>query len=236
MCRAGGKQVGGTVKKRMIKAQKNRKFLYEALKSCYNSGMKLILATNNAHKMREIFEILGSDFPDMQTMKQAGLDIDVVEDGDTFEANAIKKAEEVLKRSGFPAALADDSGLIVDALDGAPGVYSARYAGEGHDDAENNKKLMADMAGVPREQRTCRFASAGALARAGKPTICVMGTVEGILLTESRGSNGFGYDPYFYYPPFERSFAELSAEEKNSVSHRKRALEKLKAKLKEEAE
>lgn len=198
--------------------------------------MKLILATNNAHKMREIFEILGSDFPDMQTMKQAGLDIDVVEDGDTFEANAIKKAEEVLARSGFPAALADDSGLIVDALDGAPGVYSARYAGEGHDDAENNKKLMADMAGVPWERRTCRFASAVALARVGKPTICMMGTVEGILLTESRGSNGFGYDPYFYYPPFDRSFAELSAEEKNSVSHRKRALEKLKAKLKEGTE
>ncbi len=197
--------------------------------------MKLLLATNNAHKMREIFEILGSDFPDMQTMKQAGLDIDVVEDGETFQDNAIKKAEEVLAESGFPAALADDSGLIVDALNGAPGVYSARYAGEGHDDNENNKKLMADMAGVPWEKRTCRFASAVALARVGKPTICVMGTVEGILLTESRGSNGFGYDPYFYYTPFEKSFAELSAEEKNSVSHRKRALEKLKAILKEEA-
>ena len=196
--------------------------------------MKLILATNNAHKMREIFEILGSDFPDMQTLKQAGLEIDVVEDGDTFQANAIKKAEEVLRFSSFPAALADDSGLIVDALNGAPGVYSARYAGEGHNDADNNSKLMRDMAGVPWEQRTCRFASAVALARQGKETICVLGTVEGILLNEARGSNGFGYDPYFYYPPFERSFAELSAEEKNSVSHRKRALEALKAMLREE--
>ena len=198
--------------------------------------MKLILATNNAHKMREIFEILGSDFPDMQTLKQAGLEIDVVEDGDTFQANAIKKAEEVLRFSGFPAALADDSGLIVDALNGAPGVYSARYAGEGHNDADNNAKLMRDMAGVPWEQRTCRFASAVALARQGKETICVLGTVEGILLNEARGSNGFGYDPYFYYPPFERSFAELSAEEKNSVSHRKHALEALKALLREERE
>ena len=196
--------------------------------------MKLILATNNAHKMREIFEILGSDFPEMQTLKQAGLEIDVVEDGDTFQANAIKKAEEVLRFSGFPAALADDSGLIVDALGGAPGVYSARYAGEGHNDADNNAKLMRDMAGVPWKQRTCRFASAVALARQGRETICVLGTVEGILLNEARGSNGFGYDPYFYYPPFDRSFAELSAEEKNAVSHRKRALEALQAILREE--
>lgn len=189
--------------------------------------MKLILASNNAHKLREIFEILGSEFPDMATMKQAGLDIDVVEDGDTFQANAVKKAEEVLKASGFPAALADDSGLIVDALGGAPGVFSARYAGEGHDDAANNHKLMKDMADIPWERRTCRFASAVALARAGRETVCVLGTVEGMLLTEPRGSNGFGYDPYFFYPPFQKSFAELSAEEKNTVSHRKRALETL---------
>ena len=170
----------------------------------------------------------------MQTLKQAGLEIDVVEDGDTFEANAIKKAESVLKESGFPAALADDSGLIVDALDGAPGVYSARYAGEGHDDAANNAKLIADMAGVPWEARTCRFASAVALARLGKETICVLGTVEGILLNEARGENGFGYDPYFFYEPLNRSFAELSAEEKNTVSHRKRALEALQEILRRE--
>ena len=141
--------------------------------------MKLILATNNAHKMREIFEILGAEYPDMATLKQAGLEIDVVEDGDTFQANAIKKAEEVLKASGYTAALADDSGLIVDALDGAPGVFSARYAGEGHNDADNNEKLMRDMEGVPREKRTCRFASAVALAREGRETICTLGTVEG---------------------------------------------------------
>jgi len=194
---------------------------------CYNLPMKLILATNNAHKMREIFEILGAEFPDMVTLKQAGLEIDVEEDGSTFAENAIKKAEEVLKFSGYPAALADDSGLIVDELGGAPGVYSARYAGEGHNDADNNAKLMRDMAGVPTERRTCRFASAVALAREGKETICVMGYAEGVLLTEARGSNGFGYDPYFFYPPFGKSFAELSAEEKNAVSHRKHALEAL---------
>ena len=196
--------------------------------------MKLILATNNAHKMREIFEMLGGDFPDMQTLSQAGLSIDVVEDGDTFQANAIKKAETVLKESGFEAALADDSGLMVDYLGGAPGVYSARYAGEGHNDADNNAKLMADMNDVPRDQRACHFVSAVALARTGKDTICVVGTVDGILLTEARGQNGFGYDPYFFYPPMNRAFAELSAEEKNSVSHRKRALEALKRELKKE--
>lgn len=198
--------------------------------------MKLIIASNNAHKMREIQEILGAEFPDMVTLKQAGLTIDVVEDGDTFQANAIKKAEEVRIASGFPAALADDSGLIVDALDGAPGVYSARYAGEGHNDADNNAKLMRDMEGVPTEQRTCRFASAVALAREGKETICVMGYAEGILLTEAHGTNGFGYDPYFFYPPLGKSFAELSAEEKNSVSHRKHALEALLTILRQEKE
>ena len=201
--------------------------LYAMANLCYNLPMKLILATNNAHKMREIFEILGAEFPDMLTLKQAGLEIDVEEDGLTFAENAIKKAEEVRKFSGYPAALADDSGLIVDELGGAPGVYSARYAGEGHNDADNNAKLMRDMAGVPTERRTCRFASAVALARDGKETICVMGYAEGLLLTEARGSNGFGYDPYFFYPPFGKSFAELSAEEKNSVSHRKHALEAL---------
>ena len=196
--------------------------------------MQLIIASNNAHKMREIYEILGAEFSDMVTLKQAGLDIDVVEDGDTFQANAIKKAEEVLKISGYPAALADDSGLIVDALGGAPGVYSARYAGEGHNDADNNAKLMRDMMDVPYEQRTCRFASAIALARAGKETICVMGFAEGILLTEAQGENGFGYDPYFFYPPLGKSFAQLSAEEKNAVSHRKHALEALLEALRQE--
>ncbi|MEN6419184.1 MAG: RdgB/HAM1 family non-canonical purine NTP pyrophosphatase [Clostridiaceae bacterium] len=196
--------------------------------------MKLLLATNNAHKMREIFEILGNDFPDMLTLSQAGLSIDVVEDGETFEANAVKKAEEVLLESGYDAALADDSGLMVDYLGGAPGVYSARYAGEGHNDADNNAKLMADMQGVPTERRACHFVSAVALARKGKETLCVRGTVDGILLTEARGQNGFGYDPYFFYPPLNRAFAELTAEEKNSVSHRKRALEALLKKLHQE--
>ena len=198
---------------------------------CYTVGMKLIIASNNAHKVTEIRAILGAAFPEMYTLKEAGLAIDVVEDGETFADNAKKKAEEVLLASGFPAALADDSGLMVDALHGAPGVYSARYAGEGHDDKQNNEKLMRDMAGVPEEKRACRFVSAVALARVGKPTLIVSGTAEGTLLTAPRGENGFGYDPYFYYAPYGKSFAELSGEEKNAVSHRKRALEALRALL-----
>ena len=196
--------------------------------------MKLIIASNNAHKVTEIKQILGGYFDEMLTMKEAGITADVVEDGDTFEANAVKKAEEILKISGFDAALADDSGLCVDALDGAPGVYSARFAGEGHNDAENNAKLMRVMEGVPREKRTCRFMTSAALARKDRKTVTAIGSVEGILLTEARGSNGFGYDPYFYYEPFDKSFAELEAEEKNAVSHRRAAMDALKAILEEE--
>jgi len=197
--------------------------------------MKLIIASNNAHKVREIKEILADYFTDICTLREAGLSIDVVEDGTTFEENAAKKAEEVLQAAvGFDAALADDSGLAVDALNGAPGVYSARYAGEQHDDADNNKKLMQDTEHVADEDRTCRFVSAVALARRGQETLIVRGTCEGMLLREARGENGFGYDPYFFYAPAGRSFAEMSAEEKNAVSHRKHALEALKARLDEQ--
>lgn len=193
--------------------------------------MKLIIASNNAHKVREIREILGAFFPVMLTLAEAGIDHEVIEDGATFSENAVKKAEEILSISDFDAALADDSGLIVDALGGAPGVYSARYAGDGHDTEANNRKLMKDMENVPDEKRSCRFACAVALAQRGRPTITATGFCEGELLHEARGENGFGYDPYFFYPPFDCSFAELTADEKNTVSHRKRALEALEAEL-----
>ncbi len=189
--------------------------------------MKLLIASNNAHKIQEIREIRSGVFPEICSLKDAGLSIDVVEDGSTFEENAIKKAETVLRESGWDAALADDSGLAVDALGGAPGIYSARYAGEQHCDADNNAKLMHDMENVPDDKRTCRFVSTVALARRGRETICVRGTAEGLLLHAPRGENGFGYDPYFLYPPLNKSFAELSAEEKNAVSHRRHALEAL---------
>ncbi len=193
--------------------------------------MKLLIASNNAHKVREIREILSGYFDEMVTMREAGLAIDVVEDGATFQDNAVKKATEILEKSGFDAALADDSGLCVDALGGAPGVYSARYAGEGHDDAANNAKLMADMRDVPDGERTCRFVSCVALARKGMPVLVAQGTAEGTLLRSAAGENGFGYDPYFFYPPLQKSFAQLTAQEKNSVSHRRASLDALRQAL-----
>ena len=193
--------------------------------------MKLLIASNNAHKVREIEEILSGYFDEMVTMKEAGLDIDVVEDGATFRENAVKKATEILEKSGFDAALADDTGLCVDALGGAPGVYSARYAGEGHDTAANNALLMERMADVPDGKRTCRFICCVALARRGRPVLAVEGKAEGMLLRAPAGENGFGYDPYFFYPPLNKSFAELTSEEKNSVSHRRAALDALRRAL-----
>ena len=188
--------------------------------------MKLLLATNNAHKAREIREILKDSFSEIVTMRDAGVEFEVEEDGLTFRENALKKAIETLAfvQDRFDAVLADDSGLCVDALDGAPGVFSARFSGEAHNDAANNAKLIRLLSDVPDEKRTARFCCCIALARIGREPIAVQGEVEGTILHEAHGENGFGYDPYFYYAPFGKSFAELSAEEKNSVSHRKRAL------------
>ena len=196
--------------------------------------MKLLIASNNAHKVREIEEILSGYFDEMVTMREAGLDIDVVEDGLTFRDNAVKKATEILEKSGFDATLADDTGLCVDALGGAPGVFSARYAGEGHDTDANNALLMENMKEVPDEQRTCRFSCCVALARKGRPVPVAEGKAEGLLLRAPAGENGFGYDPYFFYPPLGKSFAELTASEKNSVSHRRAALDALRKALDEE--
>lgn len=195
--------------------------------------MKLLLATNNAHKAREIREILGDSFSELLTMREARVELDVVEDGSTFQENALKKAQETLAFVGdrFDAVLADDSGLCVDALNGAPGVYSARFSGEAHNDAANNARLMELLKDVPDDQRTARFCCCVALARRNAEPIVVLGQVEGTILHEAHGENGFGYDPYFFYAPFGKSFAELTAEEKNSVSHRKNALLKLREAL-----
>ena len=195
--------------------------------------MKLLLATNNAHKAQEIREILSGSFSDIMTMREAGIELEVEENGTTFRENALKKAVETLAFAGdrFDAVLADDSGLCVDALDGAPGVYSARFSGEGHNDAANNAKLIALLKDVPENKRTARFCCCVALARTGMDPIAVQGEVEGTILHAARGENGFGYDPFFYYAPFGKSFAELSAEEKNAVSHRRRALNLLREAL-----
>lgn len=193
--------------------------------------MKLIIASNNAHKVCEIKQILDGFFDRMVTLCEAGLAIDVVEDADSFEGNALKKAREVLHASDADAALSDDSGLMVDALGGAPGVYSARFAGEEHDDEKNNFKLLSLMADVPDRDRSCRFVSAVALVFRDGREFCTLGECEGRLLWVPVGANGFGYDPLFYHEGFQKSFAQMSQEEKNSVSHRKVALEKLKAAL-----
>lgn len=196
--------------------------------------MKLIIASNNAHKVSEIKAILGCFYDEILSLREAGIDIDVVEDADTFEGNALKKAREVFAVADADAVLSDDSGLMVDALGGAPGVYSARYAGEGHDDAANNAKLLDALKDVPGEKRTARFRTSVALIRRGMPVVTADGSVEGVILHSPQGENGFGYDPLFYYEPLKKSFAQLTPEEKNSVSHRRRALESLCDKLRAE--
>ena len=193
--------------------------------------MRLIIASNNKNKVREIREILGCRFDEVLSMREAGIELDVVEDADSFLGNAEKKALETAALLPGDAVLADDSGLCVDALGGAPGVYSARYAGEGHDDAANREKLLEALEGVPEEKRGAHFACAMALVSDGKIIAEAVGKVEGRILFEEIGENGFGYDSLFYYEPYGLSFAEIDAERKNAVSHRHNALTLLLAAL-----
>ena len=197
--------------------------------------MKLLIATNNKHKLTEIRAILSPFFDEIVGMGEAGIELDVVEDGESFFDNALKKARETAAvATGFDAVLADDSGLCVDALGGAPGIYSARFAGVAHAVAANNAKLLNCMSDVPDGRRGARFVCALALVRRGLPPLLTEGVCEGEILREARGNNGFGYDPYFWYPPLQKGFGELSADEKNAVSHRARALAALREKLSEE--
>lgn len=193
--------------------------------------MKLIIASNNKHKLAEIEQILGDKFSTILSMSEAGIELDTVEDQPSFLGNAKKKALEALALMPGAAVLADDSGLCVDALDGAPGIYSARYAGEGHDDAQNRRKLLEELKDVPEGERGAHFACAMVLAQSGRPIVQAVGKVHGSILFEERGENGFGYDSLFYYEPDGCSFAELSAERKNEVSHRRNALKMLLAAL-----
>lgn len=188
---------------------------------------KLIIATNNQGKVQEIKEILGGFYDEILSLKDAGIAMDVVEDGYSFEENAIKKATEAAVVTGCDT-LADDSGLCVDALIGAPGIYSARYAGETATDKDNNKKLLKEMEGV--KDRRAKFVCAIALV-SGKEVITVDGEVHGSITDGEMGIGGFGYDPLFYVSEFGKTFGELSSEIKNSMSHRARALEALKQRL-----
>ncbi|MBC8532168.1 XTP/dITP diphosphatase [Gehongia tenuis] len=195
--------------------------------------MRLMIASNNQGKVREIKEILGPFFDDVISLKEGGYVIDVVEDGVTFEENAAKKAREVMELTGY-AALADDSGLAVDALNGAPGVYSARFSGEGATDAKNNAKLLELMKDVPAAERSARFICCMALAVPGKPIRTVQGSCEGSVLFQPRGEGGFGYDPLFFVPGEGGTFSEISMEVKNKISHRGKALRAVLAILEEE--
>ena len=195
--------------------------------------MRLVIASNNKNKVREIKEILGDRFDSVIPMREAGIELDVVEDADSFMGNARKKAVEAAALLPDDAVLADDSGLCVDALGGAPGVYSARYAGEGHDDAANRKKLLEALSDVPFSERNAHFACAMVLIRPGCGEINAYGRVDGKIMFEERGENGFGYDSLFLYEPENLSFAEIDAERKNAVSHRRNALMLVLAALKE---
>ena len=186
---------------------------------------QVVIATKNKGKAQDfeaLFQPLGFE---VVTMFDVAPDMEIEETGTTFEENAVLKAETLAKELNM-IVIADDSGLAVDALDGAPGVYSARYAGD-HDDEANIVKVLENLAGVPEEKRTARFMCALAIAGPEMDTTTVFGTCEGVILQEKRGTNGFGYDPIFFIPELGRAMAELTPEEKGSISHRGNAIRKL---------
>ncbi len=190
--------------------------------------MKLAIATNNAHKLSEIRAILGDSFEQLLSLKDLGIDVDVEETGTTLEENALLKARTICKLCKLPT-LADDTGLMVDALDGAPGVYSARYAGEAHNDANNRALLLKNLEG--KTSRRAHFSTVIAICYPNGDFITANGRVEGSILHEERGSEGFGYDSLFYSDELGKTFAQATPEEKNSVSHRGRALHAMLEKL-----
>ena len=190
--------------------------------------MKLIIASNNAHKLIEIKAILGGLFDEILSMREAGIDHETVEDGATFMENAEKKAREIAQITGC-CALADDSGICVDALDGAPGIYSARFCGHHGDDEANNRLLLKKLEG--REDRGAHYTCAIALVYPDGRQVCAEGYMYGQIGYEEKGENGFGYDPLFFLPEYGCTAAQLSPEEKNLISHRASALHALLEKL-----
>ena len=185
--------------------------------------MKVILASKNRHKLVELSAILSQLGFEIALESEYGLDLDVEETGATFEENSFLKADAVMKASGLPA-LADDSGLMVDALDGAPGVYSARY-GHKSSDPERTAFLLENLKNVPEEKRTAKFVCVITRLWPDGRKIVARGECLGRIAFEPHGENGFGYDPVFYLPEKEKTYAELSSEEKNAISHRARALQ-----------
>jgi XTP/dITP diphosphohydrolase len=197
-----------------------------------SAPLHVLVATRNAGKLREIREIAGETLFVWHALDEFPQLPDADESGVTLAENARRKALHYERLSGF-ATLADDSGLEVDVLDGAPGIHSARFAGQPRDDAANNRKLIALLAGVPLERRTARFRCAMALARAGQVVLESEGVFHGIIQDTPRGTNGFGYDPHFLVPELGLTVAELPAAEKNARSHRGQALRSMLAQLQE---
>lgn len=196
----------------------------------------VVAASRNRHKIEEIDAITKKFGMHIISRDEAGVpDIEITEDGQTFEDNSLKKAREIMKLCG-QITIADDSGLMVDCLNGAPGVYSARFAGEDGNDEKNNQKLLMLLEGVPEEKRTAEFVSVITMVYPDGNIITARGECRGRIITEPAGDNGFGYDPLFVPDGYDRTFAQLTAEEKNSVSHRAAALEKLKKLLGENME
>lgn len=195
--------------------------------------MKVVLASKNAHKLKEISKITEKFDMELVLESQLGVDIDVEETGSTFEENSFIKAEAVMKTTGLPA-LADDSGIAVDALNGEPGIYSARYGFDPSlDDWGRLELLLKNTEQVPDGSRQAQFVCVITLVTPEGQVIQARGEAHGELLRQPAGEGGFGYDPIFYYPPLGKSFAELSPEEKNQVSHRAQALKLFYEKLKE---
>ncbi|MDY5976600.1 MAG: RdgB/HAM1 family non-canonical purine NTP pyrophosphatase [Anaerovoracaceae bacterium] len=193
----------------------------------------IVAATRNRHKIEEIEKILKEFDMSIVSRDDAGVpDVEIVEDGETFEENSYKKAYEIMKLSGRPS-VADDSGLCVDYLGGAPGVMSARFTPSG-DDEENNRKVLELLKGVPFGDRTARYVAVITLVYPDGRTVSARGECEGHIIEEERGTNGFGYDPMFQPAGYDRTFGELSPEIKNRISHRAKALVKLREKLLED--
>lgn len=194
-------------------------------------GKIIVAATQNKHKIKEIDAITKEFGMEIIARNEAGVpDVEIVEDGETFEENSYKKAYEIMKLCG-KITIADDSGLVVDCLDGAPGVYSARFAGVDGDDEANNRKLVDLIKDVPYEKRTGRFVSVITMVLPDGEAIVARGEVEGHIVLEEKGPNGFGYDPLFVPVGYDKTFGEIDPEIKNKISHRANALVALKEKL-----
>ncbi len=186
--------------------------------------IKIIVATNNRHKLTEIRRILHN--VTLLSLSDAGIDIEVVEDGQTFDENSLIKARAICEISGL-CAIADDSGLVVPALGGAPGVYSARYAGIGATDSDNNAKLLREMNDLMGQQRAAYYHCSATVYWPDGRHVTTTGRVDGFIATEYQGDGGFGYDPLFYVPMYQRTMAQITPQEKDAISHRSKAFEAL---------